>query len=98
VIRLILKARRWWGELAKGGINITTLAAREGVTNSYVTRVVRLAFLSPRVIDAALSGNMRAGVDGVTLVSSAGIPARWEDQANALLPLAPFLLKSDAGP
>ena len=37
------------------------LAASEGVQPSYVTRVLRLAFLSPQVTQAILAGTVRAG-------------------------------------
>jgi hypothetical protein len=55
-VRLLLKARRWWNELRKGEVDIKTLASNEGVQASYVTRVVRLAFLAPAVVDTILAG------------------------------------------
>ena len=60
LIKLLVKARRWWAELRSGEIDVTRLASREGVTSSYVTRVVRLAFLSSQVVDAALAGTIKA--------------------------------------
>ena len=41
--KLLVKARRWWGVLRQGEVDIQALAAREGVSASYLTRVVRLA-------------------------------------------------------
>lgn len=39
-------------------MTVTDLAAREGVTQSYVTRMTRLAFLSPAVIERVLATDM----------------------------------------
>lgn len=57
---LIIRARQWWARLAKGDISIKQLAPLEGVSESYITRVVRLAFLSPRVVEAILDGRQKS--------------------------------------
>lgn len=56
LVMLIHQARTWWAELAKGELNIANLARKEKVTRSYVTRILRLAFLSPELNDAILDG------------------------------------------
>ena len=38
------------------------------MTVSYVSRVVRLAFLSPEVVEAIMVGGLRAGIDGSELM------------------------------
>lgn len=86
VVRLLLKARHWWAELAKGEINVQALAEREQANPSYVTRLVRLAFLAPEVVDAILTGTLRAEIGGVALLKTDGIPGDWEEQAVRLLP------------
>jgi len=47
LIKLLVKARRWWTMLRGGEVDIKTLAAREGMQAPYLTQVLRLAFLSP---------------------------------------------------
>jgi hypothetical protein len=84
--RLLVKARRWWGELAGGEINIAALSRREGIRDSYITKVVRLAFLSPAVVDAILAGETRADLDGKMLLATGAISGRWEEQAARFLP------------
>ena len=86
LIRLIVQARRWWGELKHGEIDIAALAAREGKTSSYVTRVVRLAFLAPAVLEAILDGRQRVWVDARRLTLAGPLPTRWVAQQAALLP------------
>ncbi len=86
LVRLILKARRWWGELAKGEITVQVLADRENVSSSYITRVVRLAYLAPQVIEAMLTGSIRVGLNGVTALKPNAIPGSWEQQVAKFLP------------
>jgi hypothetical protein len=61
LVGLLVQARRWWAVLRTGEINTTELAKREGLTPSYLTRVVRLAFLAPAVTDAILAGRSAWG-------------------------------------
>jgi hypothetical protein len=62
------------------------LARREGFNDSYITRVVRMAFLSPAEVEAVLSGRQHRNLDA-TLIRSAGtIPASWQEQAERFLP------------
>ncbi|MDB5575512.1 MAG: resolvase [Bradyrhizobium sp.] len=85
-IGLLLKARRWWEILRQGEVDVKTLAASEGVSNSYVTRVLRLAFLAPAVVDGILAGKVRAGVDAAALVATNSVSLRWVYQGRDFLP------------
>lgn len=89
LLRLVTKARVWWQELSEGGLDPTALAAREGVTDSYVVKVVRLAFLSPRVIDGILAGQLKATVTGSKLLRPGAISPNWAEQEAALLAKRP---------
>lgn len=84
--KLISRARRWWAILREGDLCIAELARREGVTRSYMTRLVRLAFLAPAVVDAALDGTLRAGIDSEGLTTPGVIDADWSVQQMKLLP------------
>ena len=87
-VKLVIKARRWWRTLRAGELNVTALAAAEHVSPAYVTRVLRLAFLSPQVTEALLKGRLRAGVDTTSLTLTGPLPACWREQAAAMLPVA----------
>jgi site-specific DNA recombinase len=86
LVKLIAKARTWWRMLEDGELDIKRLASQEGVTASYMTRVVRLAFLSPRVTEAAVAGKLRGGVDAARLLAPGAISAAWGEQERELLP------------
>jgi site-specific DNA recombinase len=86
VTAMLIKARRWWAVLAQGEINVTMLAAQEGVTPSWLVRVVRLAFLSPTVVEAVLDGTLRADIAGTAFVQPGAIPECWSAQQAMYLP------------
>jgi hypothetical protein len=88
LVRLIARGRQWWKRLGETGLEIRALAANEGVTASYMTRVVRLAFLSPQVVEAAHAGELRTGIDAATLLRPGAIMADWQEQAREWLPLS----------
>jgi DNA invertase Pin-like site-specific DNA recombinase len=81
LINLVAKAHSWWKQLAQGQCNVTELARMEGVTGSYLTRVVRLAFLSPAVVDAIVQGRQRADLTGTALTVGGDLPMLWSHQA-----------------
>lgn len=83
LVKLILKARRWWAILREGELDIKRLAAREGVQAGYITRVVRLAFLAPTVVDAILAGAVPPHVDAAALTATDAISPLWAEQARA---------------
>ncbi|WP_299307633.1 recombinase family protein [uncultured Croceicoccus sp.] len=85
LLRLILRAREWWDILGEGDLDPTALAAREGVTVSYITRVTRLAFLAPQVIDGILAGRLKAGISARTLLAANAIDPDWNTQEQTLL-------------
>ncbi|MCK8458556.1 recombinase family protein [Sphingomonas faeni] len=86
LFKLLLKARGWWAQLRNGEIDIKRLAEQEGVNPSYVTRIVRLAFLAPEVVEAILAGRCRVAIDGTSLTATGAVPALWPDQVRMLLP------------
>jgi DNA invertase Pin-like site-specific DNA recombinase len=80
LVRLIVQARGWWQRMSEHSLDPSTLAAEEGVSVSYIVRVLRLAFLSPAVIEAVLDGRLRAGVDSTALLDIRAIAPSWEEQ------------------
>lgn len=80
------KAQGWWRELAQGEIDVATLSKREGVTASYMTRVVRLAFLSPKVVEAMVNGETCAGLSSKALLAPDAVYADWSVQEEQIRP------------
>jgi len=84
LIKLVAKARAWWAVIAGGEISPATLAQQEGVTVQWLLRVLRLAFLSPEVIEALVAGKLAVGVDGTALLATDAIALDWSEQEKLL--------------
>ncbi|WBX86318.1 recombinase family protein [Sphingosinicella microcystinivorans] len=80
LLRLIIQARRWWGALSDGTLRVDALAKRERVSASYVTRVVRLAFLAPDIVTTILDGKQDPHLEGQILLATGGVPPHWAEQ------------------
>jgi site-specific DNA recombinase len=86
LVTQLIRARRWWAQIRSGEMDIKTLGRLEGVQDAYITRVMRLAFLSPAVVDAILNGSVRPSVDIALLTAPGAISPDWDEQERAFLP------------
>ncbi|MFZ5725824.1 MAG: hypothetical protein ACOY4C_05385 [Pseudomonadota bacterium] len=85
LIGAIAKAHRWWNRLLEEpNLTITDLARTEGVTSSYMTRVIRLAFLDPAIVTRIVEGKAPAGIDTKRLTQADAIPIAWSQQRQKL--------------
>jgi hypothetical protein len=81
LLKAISRGHRWFAELASGrAVSTIELAKREGLNDSYVRRLVRLAFLSPTIIEAICAGWQPADFTAQELTRGADVPLRWSDQ------------------
>ncbi len=79
LVALIVTARRWWDRLATGETDIATLSRDEGVNDSWMSRVIRINFLSPRIIDAILTGTQPVNHTARWLRRN-DLPLDWDEQ------------------
>jgi site-specific DNA recombinase len=85
LIRTIARALRWWQRLRSDPeLTPTSLAAAEGVTPSYLTRVLRLAFLDPAIIQMILDGSAPAILTTKRLTQPGAIAICWHEQRRTL--------------
>jgi hypothetical protein len=84
LIKLIVKAQQLRDKLLGGESGIGALAEREGLTSSYVTRVVRLGFLAPDIIAAILDRRQPAGLTASKLLLDSRISLAWSEQRRLL--------------
>ena len=75
----LARGHRWLGMLESGEVEtLTEIARREGVDNSYVSRMVNLTTLAPDIVEAVL---LNALPDHLTLFDIAvDPPPLWEAQ------------------
>jgi len=84
LVRLLKKARSWWKQMLEDDLTGSQLAAQQGVVKTYVSRVIRLNFLAPRIIDSILTGQHPANLDAKRLLAMTDLPLAWSEQEVAL--------------
>ena len=85
LVKLIIKAHALNRELVNSnGASLATIARREGLTGSYVTRIVRLSFLSPDITRAILDGCHPPDLTAAKLTRMSRLPLEWEQQKHVL--------------
>lgn len=84
MVKVIARAFRWQRLLQDGAFcSIGELARSEKINPSYVSRVLRLAFLSPAVIEKILEGKQPAHLTLTDLMTP--FPADWTLQERIFL-------------
>ena len=83
LIKALTRAYKWKERLFSGGVPSTSaIAKEEGVTERYVSRIMRLSFLAPDIVEAILDGYQPADLELERLLR--GIPISWDAQRRAL--------------
>jgi hypothetical protein len=79
LIRALARAHRWKQMLEEGRYRSAgALAEAEGVTRSFVNRLLRLTLLSPNIVEIILDGRQSKGLQLEELTRS--VPSKWEEQ------------------
>ena len=82
---LLRTAHRRWQRLVTGEVeSLKELAREERVDASDIGRTLHLAFLSPHVVDAILSGRQPLGLTARHLKRIGHLPAEWSHQKTIL--------------
>lgn len=79
LVELLRRGHSWWQQLQAGTIDIATIARNEKVNDSWVSRLVRLNFLAPAIVEAILAGTQPASVSATSL-RTANLPIDWNEQ------------------
>src|SRR5204863_5617101 len=85
LIKLLIRARRFNITLVGGdGVPFARLAEQEGVSASYFTRLVRLGYLAPDIIQAILDGRQPRDLTADKLLAHSRLPIGWHEQRTVL--------------
>ena len=79
LVKALARAFRWRRMLESGVVStVGEIATREKINKSYVSRILRLTLLAPRIVEAILDGRQ---AQEITLPMLMGpLPAEWERQ------------------
>ena len=82
LLKAFARARGWFEELASGRVSsLVEIARREGLPKRYVTRLTKLAFVSPAFVEAIAEGNAPPETNLQMLMDGRlAIPVGWGDQ------------------
>jgi hypothetical protein len=64
--------------------SVAEIAEREGVTDRYVRRLMRLAFLAPEIVEAIIAGNQPPELTAEALAERIDLPLLWTAQEQAV--------------
>ena len=79
MVKILARAFRWQRLVDDGTYaTIEDMAAAEKISPSYISRVVRLVFLSPTIVEAILDGQQPAHLTMKVLLES--FPIEWDRQ------------------
>jgi hypothetical protein len=78
LLKAIARAHRWFEELVSGrATSLAEIACRQGVTDRYVARLIRLAFLAPNIVEAIAE---RGELADLKLTPHVDLPLNWTTQ------------------
>jgi DNA invertase Pin-like site-specific DNA recombinase len=85
LIKLLIRARRFNATLVgSDGVPFAALAKHAGVSPSYFTRLVRLNYLAPDIIQAILDGRQPRALTADKLLAHSRLPLAWHEQRSVL--------------
>jgi site-specific DNA recombinase len=85
LLKTIVRAHKWFNDLVLGRVHsMAEIASREGVNESYVSRVMNLAFLAPDITESIIAGQQPADLCVERLTKRIDLPLEWAQQRQLL--------------
>ena len=86
LLKLIARAHCWFDNLVSGrAASMVEIGKREKVGKRYVSRIIRLAFLSPNIVEQIVKGCQPPELTSESLLKDrTQLPLCWESQHRAL--------------
>ena len=85
LVRLLVRAHAIRARLLEDpSLPLKEIAAEEGISSSYVTRLLRLAFLAPDIVTAILNGRHPPQLTANRLMDDTRLPLDWTAQRELL--------------
>ncbi|MAF96636.1 MAG: hypothetical protein CMM60_12905 [Rhodospirillaceae bacterium] len=82
---LIAQARNWFDQLASGeAASVRAIAQRENIYETEISRILPLAFLAPRIVEAIFDGRQPEELSLKGLKRLGPLPSDWEAQQKLL--------------
>jgi hypothetical protein len=83
-MKAIARGRQWYNDLLAGRVeSVVAIVKREGVQPNYVRRLIRLAFLTPRLLKPSPQVSERLSLQQA-LTERIELPLLWDEQERAV--------------
>jgi site-specific DNA recombinase len=84
VVKAIARAWQWFEDLSTGkAASMADIAQREGITDNYVSNLIHLAWLPPKMVESILDGHPQATAGARNLMLKRDIEPIWENVPTA---------------
>ncbi len=84
LLKRIARAHELQAIFTRGGQSMAEMAAAAGVSSAWFTRLLRLGFLAPDIIQAILEGRQPANLTARQLMADTRLPINWQEQRAVL--------------
>ena len=86
LLKLIARAHCWFDDLVSGrAASMVEIGKREKLGKRYVSRIIRLAFLAPNIVEQIVKGCQPPELTAESLLKDrTQLPLDWESQHRAL--------------
>jgi site-specific DNA recombinase len=85
LLKAVARANQWSADLLTGRAHsVAEIAERKGVGARYVRRLLRLAFLAPKIVEAIAAGRQPPELTAEALAERIELPLLWTDQERAV--------------
>jgi site-specific DNA recombinase len=85
LLKTVARARQWSEDLLSGRAqSVAEIAERKGVGARYVRRLLRLAFLAPKIVETIAAGRQPRELTAEALAERIELPLLWTEQERAV--------------
>ena len=85
LMKAVARGRQWSDDLLAARVeSVAAIAEREGVLPNYVRRLIRLAFLAPKIVEAIAAGQQPPELTAKALTERIELPLLWNEQERAV--------------
>jgi hypothetical protein len=85
LLKTVARAHEWSNDLVTGRVqSIAEIALREGVSPRYVRRLLNVAFLAPKIVQAIAEGRQPPELTAEALAERIELPLLWTEQERAV--------------
>ena len=85
LLKAVARARQWSEDLLAGRVqSVAEIAERERVGSRYVRRLLRLAFLAPKIVEAIAAGDQPPELTAEALAERIELPLLWSEQERSI--------------